>query len=65
MRDGGKMTEPLLIAENVREKIRGLIIITGVLEVGSPNSILISEYLNSSWQKLAEASVNMAIKHIL
>ena len=55
MRDGGKMTEPLLIAENVREKIRGLIIITGVLEVGSPNSSLISEYLNSSWQKLAEA----------
>ena len=49
------MTEPLLISENVREKIHGLIIITGALVVGSPNTGLISDYLNSSWQKLAEA----------
>jgi DNA/RNA-binding domain of Phe-tRNA-synthetase-like protein len=54
MRDGGKMTEPLLISENVREKIRGLIIITGVLEVGSPNIGLISDYLNRCWRKLTE-----------
>ena len=55
MNDGEKMVEPLIISEKVREKIRGLIIITGVVEVGSPNTGLISDYLNSSWRKLAEA----------
>lgn len=49
------MTEPLRISEDVYQKIPELIIIAGILEIGAPQTDLISRYLISSWSKLAEA----------
>jgi len=49
------MAEPLRISEEVYQKVPGLTIITGILEIGAPQPDLISRYLISSWGKLAEA----------
>ncbi|NIS72703.1 MAG: hypothetical protein GTO12_28325 [Proteobacteria bacterium] len=49
------MAEPLRISEDVYQKVPGLIIITGILEIGAPQTDLISSYLISSWSKLADA----------
>ena len=43
-----------VISEEVFERIPGLIIISGILEVGRPAKEAISSYLKQSWRKLSQ-----------
>jgi DNA/RNA-binding domain of Phe-tRNA-synthetase-like protein len=45
----------LRIDEGITDKIPGLVIIAGILEVNAPQTQLIAQYLLSSWQKLGDA----------
>jgi len=56
------MVESLRIAEGITAKIPGLVIIVGLLDVGTPQTQLISRYLASSWQKLSDAVQDSGIK---
>jgi len=49
------MVEPLRISDDVAEKIPGLVIIAGILEIGASQTQLVSRYLASSWKKLSNA----------
>jgi len=56
------MVEPLRIAEGVADKIPGLAIIAGFLDVAAPQTQPISRYLASSWQKLSTAVRDNGVK---
>ncbi|UCD79963.1 MAG: hypothetical protein JSW26_00590 [Desulfobacterales bacterium] len=57
------MDEPLLhISETVTERIPGLVILAGILEVETPQTAQVSRYLTSSWQKLGNAVREHGVK---
>ena len=50
------MVEPLSISDDVAKKIPGLVIIAGIIEMGEPQTQLVSRYLISSWKKLRNSA---------
>ena len=48
------MIEPLHISDEVAKKIPGLVVITGIYEVGAIQTQSISGYLTYCWNKLGE-----------
>ena len=57
------MDEPLLhISDRVSERIPGLVIIAGVLEVKAPQAAQVSRYLSASWKNLGNAVREHGVK---
>ena len=52
----------LIISDSVADKIPGLVIIAGVLEVEAPQSERVSRYLAYSWKKLGNAVREHGVK---
>jgi DNA/RNA-binding domain of Phe-tRNA-synthetase-like protein len=48
------MDKKLRVAPEVYERIPGLVVLSGVLDVTQPNAARIKEYLNQSWQGLRD-----------
>jgi len=57
------MGQPILkISESVTEKIPGLVIIAGILEVKAPQTGPVSRYLTAAWEKLGHAVREHGVK---